>query len=42
VVAVVWAFTRFEFWCKVETAKTDATSNNAKINDTLILFCVES
>jgi hypothetical protein len=42
VFAFVRAFTRFEFGCKVKTAKTDETSNNAKINATLILTCVKS
>jgi hypothetical protein len=39
--AFVCAFTRFDFDCKVKTAKTDETSNNAKINATLILTCVD-
>jgi len=42
VLAFVCAFTRFEFNCKEKTAKTDETSNNAKINATLFLTCVES
>jgi len=36
------AFAKFEFDCKEETAKTNETSNNAKINATLNLTCVES
>ncbi len=38
---LVCAFTRFEFDCKEKTAKIDEISNNAKINATLILTCVE-
>jgi hypothetical protein len=42
VLALIWAFARFEFDCKEKTAKPDEKSNNAKINATLILTCVES
>jgi hypothetical protein len=42
VLALVCAFTRFDFEHKEKTAKVDETSNNAKRNATLILTCVES
>jgi len=38
----VCAFTMFDFNCKVENAKTDEKNNNAKINATLVLTCVDS
>jgi hypothetical protein len=42
VFVLVCAFTMFDFNCKVETAKIDEKNNNAKINATLVLTCVDS
>ena len=41
-VVLICALTRLVLDCKVKTAKTDETSNNANINETLILTCVDS